>query len=101
MEDRIRKPRSQKFGMLRIAKEVGCGVSVVQRVLAAGCGLGRSLAPGTAARMMSARERGFHAALPRHALCHVARPPRGSAAYDVSGRTLRLAVRGLHATDAA
>ena len=36
VEERIRELRSQKLGMLRIAKEVGCGVSVVQRVLAVG-----------------------------------------------------------------
>ena len=35
VERRIRDLRSQKVGMVRIAKEVGCGVSVVQRVLAA------------------------------------------------------------------
>lgn len=31
--DRIRDLRSQGFGMLKIAKQAGCGVSVVQRVL--------------------------------------------------------------------
>jgi len=35
VEDRIRTLRAEGKGMLKIAKEVGCGVSVVQRVLAA------------------------------------------------------------------
>ena len=35
VEDRIRELRAQGQGMLRIAKNAGCGVSVVQRVLAA------------------------------------------------------------------
>ena len=35
VEERIRELRAQGLGMLKIAKEVGCGVSVVQRVLAA------------------------------------------------------------------
>lgn len=33
VEDRIRELRAQGLGMLKIAKEAGCGVSVVQRVL--------------------------------------------------------------------
>jgi DNA invertase Pin-like site-specific DNA recombinase len=36
VEDRIRTLRAEGKGMLKIAKEVGCGVSVVQRVLATG-----------------------------------------------------------------
>jgi DNA invertase Pin-like site-specific DNA recombinase len=36
VEQRIRELRAQDLGMLKIAKQVGCGVSVVQRVLAAG-----------------------------------------------------------------
>jgi DNA invertase Pin-like site-specific DNA recombinase len=35
VEDQIRELRSQGLGMIRIAKQAGCGVSVVQRVLAA------------------------------------------------------------------
>lgn len=35
VEDHIRELRSQGLGMLKIAKQAGCGVSVVQRVLAA------------------------------------------------------------------
>jgi len=35
VEDRIRALRADGLGMLRIAKEVGCGVSVVQRVTSA------------------------------------------------------------------
>ena len=35
VEDRIRELRAQGQGMLKIAKNAGCGVSVVQRVLAA------------------------------------------------------------------
>ena len=35
-EQRIRELRGRGVGMLKIAKEAGCGVSVVQRVLAAG-----------------------------------------------------------------
>ena len=34
VEDRIRELRAQGLGMLKIAKNAGCGVSVVQRVLA-------------------------------------------------------------------
>lgn len=34
IEDRIRELRSEGRGMLRIAREVGCGVSTVQRVVA-------------------------------------------------------------------
>ena len=33
VEDRIRKLRADGLGMLKIAKQAGCGVSVVQRVL--------------------------------------------------------------------
>jgi len=36
IEDRIRELRAGGMGMLRIAREAGCGVSVVQRVVAAG-----------------------------------------------------------------
>ena len=36
VEERIRTLRAEGMGMLRIAKAAGCGVSVVQRVLAAG-----------------------------------------------------------------
>jgi len=36
VEDRIRELRAEGLGMLRIAKQAGCGVSVVQRVVAAG-----------------------------------------------------------------
>jgi len=36
IEDRIRELRADGMGMLRIAREAGCGVSVVQRVVAAG-----------------------------------------------------------------
>ena len=35
VEDRIRQLRTEGLGMLKIAREVGCGVSVVQRVVAA------------------------------------------------------------------
>ena len=35
VEDRIRKLRAEGLGMLKIAKAAGCGLSVVQRVLAA------------------------------------------------------------------
>ena len=35
IEDRIRELRAEGFGMLKIAAQAGCGVSVVQRVLAA------------------------------------------------------------------
>ena len=35
VEDHIRELRAQGLGMLKIAKNAGCGVSVVQRVLAA------------------------------------------------------------------
>lgn len=35
VEERIRELRAEGIGMLRIAKQAGCGVSVVQRVLAA------------------------------------------------------------------
>jgi len=35
VEDRIRTLRAEGKGIIKIAKEVGCGVSVVQRVLAA------------------------------------------------------------------
>lgn len=35
VEDRIRRLRAQGLGMLKVAQEVGCGVSVVQRVAAA------------------------------------------------------------------
>lgn len=35
VEDRIRRARRKKHGMLKIARDVGVGVSVVQRVLAA------------------------------------------------------------------
>lgn len=35
VEDRIRELRAEGLGMLKIAKEAGCGVSVVQRVVAA------------------------------------------------------------------
>ena len=34
-EDRIRELRAEGFGILKIAESAGCGVSVVQRVLAA------------------------------------------------------------------
>ena len=34
VEDQIRKLRADDLGMLKIAKQAGCGVSVVQRVLA-------------------------------------------------------------------
>jgi DNA invertase Pin-like site-specific DNA recombinase len=34
VEDHIRELRAQGLGMLKIAKQAGCGVSVVQRVLA-------------------------------------------------------------------
>jgi DNA invertase Pin-like site-specific DNA recombinase len=36
IEERIRELRTEGLGMLKIAKQAGCGVSVVQRVLAAG-----------------------------------------------------------------
>jgi len=36
VEDRIRQLRAEGLGMLKIAREAGCGVSVVQRVVAAG-----------------------------------------------------------------
>jgi len=36
IEDRIRELRADGHGMLKIAREAGCGVSVVQRVVAAG-----------------------------------------------------------------
>jgi DNA invertase Pin-like site-specific DNA recombinase len=36
VEQRIRELRADGLGMLKIAQEVGCGVSVVQRVVAAG-----------------------------------------------------------------
>jgi DNA invertase Pin-like site-specific DNA recombinase len=36
IEDRIRELRAQGMGMLKIAAQAGCGVSVVQRVVAAG-----------------------------------------------------------------
>ncbi|MEO6623866.1 MAG: recombinase family protein [Burkholderiaceae bacterium] len=36
IEDRIRELRADGMGMLRIAREAGCGVSVVQRVVAVG-----------------------------------------------------------------
>ena len=35
IEDRIRELRAEGLGMLKIATQAGCGVSVVQRVLAA------------------------------------------------------------------
>ena len=35
VEDQIRMLRAQGLGMLKIARQAGCGVSVVQRVLAA------------------------------------------------------------------
>ena len=35
VEDRIRELRSDGLGMVKIAKQLGCGVSVVQRVSAA------------------------------------------------------------------
>jgi DNA invertase Pin-like site-specific DNA recombinase len=35
IEERIRMLRTKGFGKLKIAKELGCGVSMVQRVLAA------------------------------------------------------------------
>jgi DNA invertase Pin-like site-specific DNA recombinase len=35
LETRIRELRSEGLGMLKIAAQVGCGVSVVQRVLLA------------------------------------------------------------------
>lgn len=35
VEDRIRELRAEGMGMLKIAKQAGCGVSVVQRVVAA------------------------------------------------------------------
>ena len=35
IEDRIRELRAEGMGMLKIAGQAGCGVSVVQRVLAA------------------------------------------------------------------
>lgn len=38
VEDRIRELRAQGLGMIKIAKQAGCGVSVVQRVVAAGAG---------------------------------------------------------------
>lgn len=36
VEDRVRELRAEGLGILRIAREAGCGVSVVQRVVAAG-----------------------------------------------------------------
>ncbi|GAB3491199.1 recombinase family protein [Curvibacter fontanus] len=36
VEAQIRKLRAENLGILKIAREVGCGVSVVQRVVAAG-----------------------------------------------------------------
>jgi len=36
VEDRIRELRAEGLGILKIAREAGCGVSVVQRVVAAG-----------------------------------------------------------------
>ncbi len=36
VEARIRELKAEGLGMLKIAKQVGCGVSVVQRVVAAG-----------------------------------------------------------------
>lgn len=38
VEDRIRELRADGMGMLKIAKQAGCGVSVVQRVVAASAG---------------------------------------------------------------
>lgn len=38
VEDRIRELRAEGLGILKIAKQAGCGVSVVQRVVAAGAG---------------------------------------------------------------
>jgi DNA invertase Pin-like site-specific DNA recombinase len=35
IEDRIRELRAKGLGMLKIANQAGCGVSVVQRILAA------------------------------------------------------------------
>ena len=35
IEDRIRELRAEGLGMLKIAAQAGCGVSVVQRVLVA------------------------------------------------------------------
>jgi hypothetical protein len=35
VEERIKELRGQGLGMLKIAAQAGCGVSVVQRVLAA------------------------------------------------------------------
>jgi DNA invertase Pin-like site-specific DNA recombinase len=37
VEQHIRQLRADGLGMLKIAREIGCGVSVVQRVVAAGC----------------------------------------------------------------
>ena len=39
VEDRIRELRAEGLGMLKIAKQAGCGVSVVQRVVAASAGV--------------------------------------------------------------
>ena len=36
VENRIRELRAEGLGMLKIAREAGCGVSVVQQVVAAG-----------------------------------------------------------------
>ena len=38
VEDHIRELRAEGLGMLKIAKQAGCGVSVVQRVVAASAG---------------------------------------------------------------
>lgn len=44
IEDRIRRARRKNCGMLKIARELGIGVSVVQRVLAASKGKKRHAA---------------------------------------------------------